>query len=176
MTDLFDWLIVGTFVAAHGLKGELRVNPRSDFQERFTKPGSRWVRVIDEEPQEIQLLAGRRLPGKSLYVVRLAGVESRTVAEGLIGAHMLVLSSDRPALADGEFHYLELVGLEVRLELTGELIGHVVDLISGGNDLLEIDLIEGRKVLVPFVEAIVPEVHLGKGWIVLNPPPGLLEL
>ena len=50
------------------------------------------------------------------------------------------------------------------------------DLISGGNDLLEITTSEGRKLLIPFVEAIVPEVHLEEGWLLLTPPPGLLEL
>ena len=49
------------------------------------------------------------------------------------------------------------------------------DLISGGNDLLEITTSEGRKPLIPFVEEIVPEVHLEEGWL-LTPPPGLLEL
>ena len=52
----------------------------------------------------------------------------------------------------------------------------MTDLISGGNDLLEITRPDGRKLLVPFVEAIVPDVHLQDGWILLTPPPGLLEL
>ena len=52
----------------------------------------------------------------------------------------------------------------------------VTDLISGGNDLLELKRPDGRTLLVPFVEAIVPEVHLDQGWLLLTPPPGLLEL
>ena len=55
-------------------------------------------------------------------------------------------------------------------------IGTVSNLISGGNDLLEIKLSAGKTVLVPFVEEIVPEVHLEEGWLLLTPPPGLLEL
>ena len=55
-------------------------------------------------------------------------------------------------------------------------IGTVSDLISGGNDLLEVTTTDGRKLLIPFVEAIVPEVHLDNGWLLLTPPPGLLEL
>ena len=50
------------------------------------------------------------------------------------------------------------------------------DRISGGNDLLEITTSEGRKLLIPFVEAIVPKVLLEEGWLLLTPPPGLLEL
>ena len=56
------------------------------------------------------------------------------------------------------------------------LIGHVTNLIKGGNDLLEIELVEGKKVLVPFVKEIVPEIKIQEKWLVINPPPGLLEL
>jgi 16S rRNA processing protein RimM len=69
------------------------------------------------------------------------------------------------------------VGLQVRVLPSDAAIGTVTDLIHAGNDLLEIALAEGgRKLLIPFVEAIVPEVHLKQGWIGLTPPPGLLEL
>ena len=52
----------------------------------------------------------------------------------------------------------------------------VVDLRHGGNDLLEIELKEsGRRCLVPFVEAIVPQVELEQGWLLLTPPKGLLD-
>ena len=57
-----------------------------------------------------------------------------------------------------------------------DAIGTVSNLISGGNDLLEIQLVSDKTVLVPFVEAIVQEVQLEEGWLLLTPPPGLLEL
>ena len=46
MAESEDWLIVGKLVGAQGLQGELRVNPASDFPERFTTPGSRWLRTV----------------------------------------------------------------------------------------------------------------------------------
>ena len=52
----------------------------------------------------------------------------------------------------------------------------MTDLISGGNDLLEIKRSDGSTVLIPFVEKIVPEVHLNDGWLLLTPPPGLMDL
>ena len=66
--------------------------------------------------------------------------------------------------------------LEARLDPQGAAIGRVTDLISGGNDLLELKLSDGRRVLVPFVEAIVPQVVAEEGWLLLTPPPGLLDL
>jgi len=174
-------LPVGQVVGVQGLRGELRVNPASDFPERFTVPGTRWLRGRNGAVKGIELMAGRQLPGKSLFVVRFEGINDRTAAEALVGQTLLVRADDRPDLADGEFHLLDLVGLEVRVnadsETGSEVIGTVTDLISGGNDLLEVELRDGgRRVLIPFVETIVPEVHLEEGWLLLTPPPGLLEL
>jgi 16S rRNA processing protein RimM len=147
-------------------------------------------------PRAVELLGGRQLPGKSLFAVRLAGVSSREAAEALVHQEFLVDASQRPKLAPGEFHLLDLVGLQVRLLVAGapppsspgEPIGRVVDLIHGGNDLLAVELAPaasppagsqpapGRRVLIPFVEAIVPQVNLQEGWIGITPPPGLLDL
>ena len=166
---------VGKLVGAQGLRGELRLNPAGDFPERFTEPGPRWLQAKGSEPKEVELIEGRQLPGKSLYVVRLKGVSNRASAEALVGCTVLVPAEDRPELADGEFHLLDLVGLEARLAGSDDPIGTVSNLISGGNDLLEIQLVSGKTVLVPFVEAIVPEVQLEEGWLLLTPPPGRLE-
>lgn len=172
-----DLMEVGRLVAAQGLRGELRVLPLSDFPERFTRPGARWLRSRQGEVRAVRLLSGRQLPGRELFVVRLEDCDDRSAAEALVGHHLLVDASDRPPLEPGEFHVLDLVGLEVRLLPDGTVLGSVTDLIHAGNDLLEIALQEsGRRLLIPFVEAIVPEVHPDQGWIGLTPPPGLLEL
>ena len=177
MAESDDWLSVGKIVGVQGLQGELRVNPASDFPERFTAPGPRWLRSRKgSEPTEIQLIKGRQLPGKSLFVVRFEGIDNRSAAEALVGQELLVSADDRPELEEGEFHLLDLMGLEARLNADGPAIGTVNDLISGGNDLLEIITTDGRKLLIPFVETIVPEVQLKEGWLLLTPPPGLLEL
>ncbi len=177
MAESEDWLMVGKLVGAQGLQGELRVNPASDFPERFTSPGSRWLRRRKgDTPAEIHLKKGRQLPGRSLFIVRLDGVDSRDAAEALVGQELLVPAGDRPELDDGEFHLLDLVGLEARLHPDEPAIGVVTDLISGGNDLLELKTYAGRTLLIPFVEAIVPDIHLDEGWLLLTPPPGLLEL
>ena len=176
MTMKQDWFTVGKLVSAQGLKGELRVNPTSDFPERFTEPGKRWLQKDHEEPEAIELVSGRQLSGKSLYIIRFAGIKDRSAAESLIGKKLLVPSHSRPNLAKGEFHLMDLVGLEAKLVKDETSIGIITGLINAGNDLLEIDLKNGKRVLVPFVQAIVPEIDIQKGWAKLSPPPGLLEL
>jgi 16S rRNA processing protein RimM len=177
-----ELLVVGRVVAPQGLRGELRVLPLSDFPERFTRAGRRWLRRSGQAAQPVELLGGRDLPGKELFVVRFEGVNSREAAEALVGQELLVRSDDRPRLRRGEFHVMDLVGLEVRLLSDGERrIGRVIDLHHAGNDLLEVELDAregegGRRVLVPFVGAIVPRVEPAEGWVGLTPPPGLLDL
>lgn len=202
-----DWLEIGKIVSPQGLKGELRIYPNSDFPERFEQPGQRFLKRPGEtEPQPIELLSGRYVPGKEIYIVRLAGVENRVQAEALRNCVMLVPASDRPKLGKDEYHVMDLIDLEVFNQLTGEAVGVVVDVIPAGNDLLEVQLHEQpepapekpeaplpnriskiRKakrqtlkkpatVLIPFVKAIAPVVDLESRRIEITPPPGLLEL
>ncbi|WP_138502927.1 ribosome maturation factor RimM [Nostoc sp. PA-18-2419] len=193
-----DWLEIGKIVAPQGLSGELRVYPDSDFPERFEVPGKRWLlRPGDTEPQPIELLAGRYISNKNLYVIRLAGVENCNQAEELRGCKLMVPASDRPELGENEYHVLDLIGLEVFMQVSGEFVGTVVDIIPAGNDLLEVKLHESfttdkgqmtndkgqitndkkqKTVLIPFVEAIAPVVDLQSGRIEITPPLGLLEI
>lgn len=136
-----NWIEIGTIVGAQGLKGELRVFPKSDFPERFEQPGTRWL----QDPHTLQiktvkLLAGRYLAGKNLYVIKIDGVEDRTQAEALKSYRLLVEEGDRPRLEEDEYHVADLIGLEVYNQVDGENIGTVVDVYSAGNDLLEIKL------------------------------------
>lgn len=136
-----ELLEVGIITSPQGLKGELRVYADSDFPERFTKAGTRWVQHPDTAAiTEVQLKGGRYLTGKNLYVIKLEGIEDRSQADEFRNYKLLVDKSDRPKLSKDEYHVADLVGTEVYHQETGENIGVVVDLYSAGNDLLEIRL------------------------------------
>lgn len=174
------FLPIGKIVAAQGMKGEVRVYPESDFPERFLEPGTRWlVRSPSSAPEQIELIRGRYLDGKGLYVVQFAGVTDRTQAEALRDCPLFVQTGDRPLLEEGEFHVLDLIGLEVFDQATQTLIGTVNSIMQAGNDLLEVQRADAHgkteAVLIPFVEAIVPVVDLQQRRIEITPPPGLIE-
>jgi len=178
---LDDWLAIGKIVAPQGLAGEMRVYPETDFPERFEVPGTRWLlRPGQTEPQPVELLDGRYLEGKNLYVITIAGVENRNQAEELRDCRLFVPASDRPELGEDEYHVVDLIGLEVYLQVSGELLGKVVDVIPAGNDLLEVELIASekgqKKVLIPFVKEITPVVDIQTRRVEITPPPGLLEI
>ncbi|AFY33208.1 16S rRNA processing protein RimM [Calothrix sp. PCC 7507] len=179
-----DWLEIGKIVAPQGMSGEVRVYPDSDFPERFEVPGKRWLlRPGETAPQPIELLGGRYIDGKNLYVVKLAGIVTRDQSEALRGCKLMVLASDRPKLAEGEYYTPDLVGLEVFLQASGQLVGTVIDVFSAGHDLLEVKLHPSfagdqkqKTVLIPFVEAIAPVVDLQARRVEITPPSGLLEI
>ena len=137
-----EWIEIGKIVAPQGLKGDLRVYPSSDFPERFTEPGKRWLLSPGQvEPISIELLSGRYVPGKGLYVIELAGIKSRQQAEALRNSQLLIEKGDRPQLEADEFYVPDLIGLTVINQLNGKTIGKVINIIFAGNDLLEVEKI-----------------------------------
>lgn len=144
-----EWIEIGRIVAPQGLNGELRVYPNSDFPERFLEPGQRWLLPVGQtQPESIELLGGRYVPGKELYVVELAGVEDRDQAEALRNSKLLIQRGDRPPLAEDEFYVPDLIGLTVVNQVTGETIGTIVSFIAAGNDLLEVEKISTNSTVV----------------------------
>ncbi|VEP14203.1 Ribosome maturation factor RimM [Hyella patelloides LEGE 07179] len=200
-----EWIEIGTIVAPQGLYGELRVYPDSDFPERFLVPGTRWLQHPDTGKIEAkELLGGRYLPGKKLYVIALEDVEYRDRAEALRDYKILVPKSDRPELQEDEFHVQDLINLEVFNQQTQENIGIVTNVFYAGNNLLEVTLhkqpepeenqtpdlskINRRSkrkkykpkkpklatILIPFVIEIVPIVDIKNNRIEIDPPEGLV--
>lgn len=175
---------IGKIVGAQGLNGEVRIYPSSDFPERFLEPGKRWLLPPGvADPQSIELVKGRYLEGKGLYVVQVAGITTRDQAEALRNSVLLVSEHDRPVLDEDEFYILDLIGLEVFDQVSQTLIGTVISVIPAGNDLLEVqrcaeqtsDEAAPKTVLIPFVKAIVPIVDLSQHRIEITPPAGLIE-
>lgn len=137
--NLDDWIEIGKIVAPQGLTGEMRVYPETDFPERFEEPGTRWLLLPGEpSPEPVQLLHGRYIEGKNLYVIKLHGIGDRTAAENLREGRLFVPIGDRPELAPGEFHVIDLIGLPVFMQESGERIGDVTDILPSGHDLLEV--------------------------------------
>lgn len=196
-TVLEEWLEIGTIVSPQGLQGEVKVLSLSDFPERFEKKGERWLQSPKgENPQLVTLKYGRNIPGKNLYIVKLAEINSREQAESLRNYKLLVPVSDRISIEEGEYHVADLIDLEVYHQQTGDLIGYVKDIFAAGHDLLEVLLVSelqpkieeeisqseealvtpAKTILIPFVMEIVPLVDIKNRKIEINPPKGLLDL
>src|SRR5215470_16231532 len=170
-------LVVGQILRPHGLRGELSVEVHTDDPKQRFAVGS----VLGTDPPEagpLTVEASRWHSGRLL--VSFAGVADRTEAESLRGAWLTIDAADVPAPEDpDEFHDHQLAGLTV-VTVSGELVGTVTDVLHYGQALLAVTPAAGTsrraEVLVPFVAAIAVEVDLAGGRLVIDPPPGLLDL
>lgn len=176
-----DLIEIGTIVAPHGIKGEVKVYPDSDFPERFETPGERWLKRPDfEEWELVTLKKGYYLPGKNRYVLTLKEITDRDQAEALKKSKLFAPKRDpRLHLEEDEYHVADLINLKVIDQETETFMGTVVDLYSAGNDLLVVELNEKfshQQVLIPFVKAIVPMIDFSQQELKVTLPAGLLDL
>ena len=163
-----DYVVVGRIGRAHGLKGEVFVEPRTDEPERRFAAGQ----VLGTGAASLTVAASRTHSGR--LVVAFEEIADRTAAEASRGTELtcLVDPDEMPEDPD-EFYDHQLAGL--RVETTGgEAVGELERVEHGAaQDLLVIRTPE-REVLFPFVSALVPEVDVAGGRIVIDDKPGLL--
>ena len=179
MIDKNEWLVVGLITSCHGINGQVKVKSLSDFEERFIKPGTRWLQKESENPLRIKLSSGFKQPGKKTFIIKFQGINNRDHAEQLKKYKILVKTNSLPKLKKEEFHLLELINLDVKTLEQNELkiIGKVIYLENEKNNLLVVELLKNqKKVFIPFVKEIVPLVDIKKKFLIIDPPKGLLEL
>ncbi|HLL67094.1 MAG TPA: ribosome maturation factor RimM [Micromonosporaceae bacterium] len=186
-------LIVGQILRPHGIRGELLVDLRTDepaarfavgsvlatdstaVRRRVEPVGAAALGVRWTVPETLTVESVR--PHLGRLIVVFEGVYDRNVAEELRGVLLCVDSADVPPTTDpDEFNDHELVGLAA-VTPDGEKLGEVQRIEHApAADLLVLRLTDGRSALVPFVRAIVPEVDVAGGRVVLTPPGGLFDL
>jgi len=167
-------LVVGVILRPHGVRGEVVVDVTTD------EPAARYVvgAALATDPADAGPLTVEALrPHQGRLLIAFEGVPDRDAAQSLRGVKLCVDTADiAPPEDPDEFADYQLVGLAA-VDPDGQRLGEVVRVQHGpGADLLVLRLPEGREALVPFVKAIVPEVDLGAGRVVLTPPGGLLDL
>lgn len=170
-------LRVGRLVKAHGLKGALKLELYTDDPEgRFTPGASFTLQVPESSPWHGKSLTVREFRWMNSHPVAFfEGVEDRSGAEELVRAILWIDQDDEDIVVEDDAWYdHQLVGLEVVRD--DQVIGRVIRVEHfPAQDLLIVRLPGDREVLVPFVKAIVPEVDIASGRILVTPPPGLFE-
>ncbi len=168
---------MGRIGKPHGLRGEVTVDVRTDEPERRFARGS--TLRAEPPPGSSSSLRSLTVAGarqhQSTLLVTFEELADRTAAEAARG---IVLHASLPADASpedpDEFYDHQLVGLAAH-DVDGTPLGTVAGLVHGGaQDLLRITTPDGREALVPFVKALVPEVDLAGGRVVVADRPGLV--
>lgn len=166
-------LVVARIGRAHGIKGEVTVEVRTDEPELRLSPGA----VLMTEPASagpLTIETGRVHSGRLL--LRFAGVKDRTGAEALRNT-LLIAEVDPAELPEepDEYYDHQLMDLDVVLE-DGTEIGRITEISHlPSQDLFIVERPDGTEVMIPFVEEIVAEIDLEEQRCVITPPPGLIE-
>jgi 16S rRNA processing protein RimM len=166
-------IVVGRVGRAHGIRGEVRVESRTDSVDVRFAAGV-VLRPDDGGRTKLTVRSARSHSGALL--VRFAEVADRTAAEALLGANLYadVPDDERPDDAE-EYYDRQLIGLQARTP-DGAAIGSVVDVLHlPGQEVLVVDKLDGAEALVPFVQEFVPSVDLDNAVVVIDDRPGLLE-
>ncbi len=174
-------VVVARIGKAHALRGEVTVELRTDEPQARLAPGTRLTteaRRGSGVPRELTVRTVRVHNGT--WLLAFEEIPDRTGAESLRNTLLTLDVADGTVGAsehdDEGWYEEELVGLEVR-DTAGVVLGTVAALELGTTqDRLVVDLADGGRTLVPFVEEIVPTVDPEAGHVVLDAPPGLLEL
>ncbi len=159
-----DTLVVGEIRGPHGLRGEVRVDPRTDVADRFA-PGA----VLECEGLGPLTVASRRGPAEQ-PIVRFDGFDTRESVEVLRDKLLRVSRDDaRRAVAPGSVLWADLVGLVVE-DPAGRRLGKVRDLIrAGGADVLVVIDDSGHELLLPLLDTVVRAIDLVARRIVATP-------
>ena len=166
-----DPVLVGRVARAHGNRGQLIVNPETDFAEERFKVGATLLVGAEERPMRVVSARFQH----SRPVIALEGVNSISDAESLAGADLKLPAESLGPLPAGTFHRHDLVGCEVQ-DTEGRIIGEVAAVegpLEGSR--LVINAPHG-EVLIPLVADICVEVDPGARRIRVAAPEGLIEL
>ena len=101
MINKNEWLTVGLITSCHGINGQVKVKSLSDFEERFLKPGIRWLQKENEPPLKMELISGFKQPGKETFIVKFQGINTRNHSEKLKKFKILVKADKLPQIKKG---------------------------------------------------------------------------
>lgn len=173
------FLIVGHLRRPHGTRGEMFVEPLTDFPETVFGEGSE-LRVSDPEgqlPDELfpPLRVDESRPHKGGLLVRFEGIHDRDRVDFIRNRYLLRPFAEAEPLAEGELFRHQLPGLDV-VTVAGEEVGRVREVYEHQPaDLLLVETGD-REILVPFTREVVVSWDLDSGRLVVDPPEGLLDL
>lgn len=170
-------VVVGRIGKPHGIRGEVTIDVRTDEPDRRFVPGAtfRAQPPRDGSFARATLTVERTRWHQSVLLATFAGLEDRNAAETARGVllHAEIPADERPEDPE-EFYDHQLIGLAAH-DVDGTHLGEVTGLTHGAQDLLQVRTTDGRRALVPFVSALVPEVDLDGGRVVIADRPGLVS-
>jgi 16S rRNA processing protein RimM len=161
-----ELVLVGKFGAAHGIKGEVRLQSFTGDPAAIGRYGP----LSDVKGRQFKLTSLRPVKA-DLFVARVDGIKDRTAAEALVNVELFVSRAALPPPEEDEFYLTDLIGLDAR-DPSGVRLGTILNVLNfGGGDILEVVPEGGGETwLLPFTKEVVPEIDLARRQVIIVPP------
>ena len=175
--ELCEWadlVTIGRIAKSQGRKGEVAVNPLTDFPERFLDLPRVFVEGDGGEPAALTMEEARLHKGRP--VVKFAGVSTIGEAQALAGKELRIPVAEVKPLPEGSFYHFEIAGLRVVDRDHGFLGTAEKVLTTGGTDVLMVRGPGNGELLLPFCDEICRRIDIDAGCIEVEVPEGLIEL
>ncbi|MEA3284555.1 MAG: ribosome maturation factor RimM [Synergistota bacterium] len=173
-----DLVEVGKIIAPHGVKGEFKVFPLTDFPDRFESMDE--LDLYDGKGRFVKTVpisSVRFRPDKGEVMITSPKIRDRDEAEALRGMLVKVSKDQRRDLPEGEYWIDDLIGLSVIDEGSGESIGTLCDvMVTGGSDVYAVKRPDGRDMMIPAVGVYVSSVDIASGVLKVKNIEGLRDL
>lgn len=162
---------IGHILHAHGMEGEVLVEPYLNDLSYYERLRSVLVAPVDGFARSIQLLRVRQASDRLL--MQIDGVSSVEAARALVGHECYVYRNELPPAREGEFYWFDLEGLTVVTE-EGECLGRVEEFFPTGSNAVLVVRKEAQETLLPFIKDVIVSVDNTKGTLRIHVIPGLL--
>ena len=159
-----ELIAIGKIVAPHGVRGDVRVMPLTDFPDRFLT--MKEVLVGDTRLLPIEEVKFH----KQFILLKFRGINDRDAVNALRGQLLNVRREDLVPLAEGDFYVFDLIGMKV-FTPADELLGTISDVIeTGSNDVYVVERPENRPLLVPALKKVVTTIDVAAKIMVIRRP------
>jgi len=165
---------VGEIANTHGIRGEVKVVPHTDFAEQRFAKGSRLV-IVDAKGVQTPVVVQSARVHKKLYFLTFKEFGNINEVEKFKGALLKVESRFQEELGEDEYYYHEIIGCEVVTE-DGTPLGTIKEILTpGANDVWVVKRPKGRDLLLPVIDEVVLSVDVDSKKVVVELMEGLLE-
>ena len=150
-------VVIGKISAPHGVRGEVRIVPLTDFPERFEN--LKTVFLEDDSKMELESVKF----SNKFIIAKFKNINSRNDIEIFNGKLLMLNRSDIPSLPEGEYYNFDIIGLEV-IDNKGSKLGKITEVLKTGSN--DVYVVEGKKqILVPALKKVVKEINLVDGFM-----------
>ncbi|KQX69271.1 ribosome maturation factor RimM [Paenibacillus sp. Root444D2] len=164
---------VGRIVNSHGIRGELKVVPETDFPERFDKGNA--LIIVDSQNKQTPVTVQTSRLHKNMFILQFDQFSNINEVEKFKGSLLKIEAKDQQPLEEGEYYYHEIIGCKVVTE-EGQELGLVSEVLTpGANDVWVVSLPKGKQLLLPVIDDVILDVDIANKTIRIHLMEGLME-